>query len=49
VDIPVLQGFVEILHSFVVTHEPREPEFVVVQCDLDVPLGPVARAGGRVH
>jgi hypothetical protein len=49
VDIAVLQGFVEILQSLVVVHEPHEPELVVIHGrDLDVPLGPVARAGRRV-
>src|SRR5438128_166717 len=34
----------------VLDHEPHEPELVVVRRgDLDVPLGPVARAGRRVH
>jgi hypothetical protein len=50
VDIAVLQSFVEILESLVVVHEPHEPELVVIHSrDLDVPLGPVAHAGRRVH
>lgn len=49
-DIAVLQGFVEILDSLVVVHEPHEPELVVIHGrDLDVPLRTVAHAGRRVH